>query len=631
MPDIALVCMPFTPVNRPAIGLGQLKAALGDSGLSSEVVYANLLLAEEIGLERYQAVLETPVQALVGEWLFSSAAFPELQNDPDDYLRWLMSAAAMKLAGALPSDGPDLSSTFREIRQAIPGFVDRVSAAILSMRPRIVGCASSLAQHCASLAVLRRLKEARPQIITMMGGANCEGEMGLATIKQFAWVDVAVSGEATHLIGELCRGLMNQGPALNPESLPPGVVTRNSPLDTPPITAIDPDLSQVPTPNYDDYFKTLDKLRIKDEIVSEIPIRNSRGCWWGKCNFCAFSGGVHGYTSRPAERATQEMDEQIRRYGINRFFVVDDIIEPSYFDTLIKTLAERGDSYDIFHQVRPALSREKTRSLAAAGIRRIQCGIETLDDDLLRTLNKGVSALRNMQFLKYSREARIYPFWILLWGAPLEQDEWYARMANLFPKLVHLPPPYVLRIQFMRFSSYHERPNDFRVKLRPAKAYSFIYPGTEEDLRDLVYHFEDDNRPSVAEELKNRPGLRSAVTNASQWRSLWTGWENEGTGGLELEGPPVLTASRNRDSMVIRDTRPCALDYEYNLTGLSAAVFDACDRIVTPDGLLKLLQGEFDYQGGWDEVQSHVEDLKTLNILIEVNGRLLSLATRDDL
>ena len=43
-----------------------------------------------------------------------------------------------------------------------------------------------------SLALLRRVKELDPSVVTMLGGANCEAEMGWAAIRAFPWVDFVV-------------------------------------------------------------------------------------------------------------------------------------------------------------------------------------------------------------------------------------------------------------------------------------------------------------------------------------------------------------------------------------------------------------------------------------------------------
>ena len=69
--------MPFAEVQRPSIALGLLHASLANTGIQSEVVYANFGLAERIGLVAYQAMQSTPTDHLLGEWCFASRLFPD--------------------------------------------------------------------------------------------------------------------------------------------------------------------------------------------------------------------------------------------------------------------------------------------------------------------------------------------------------------------------------------------------------------------------------------------------------------------------------------------------------------------------------------------------------------------------
>jgi len=59
MTDVCLVQMPYALVNRPSLGLSLLKSYLETAGLSTRILYANILFAEEIGLDVYRAVEES--------------------------------------------------------------------------------------------------------------------------------------------------------------------------------------------------------------------------------------------------------------------------------------------------------------------------------------------------------------------------------------------------------------------------------------------------------------------------------------------------------------------------------------------------------------------------------------------
>jgi hypothetical protein len=88
----------------------------------------------------------------------------------------------------------------QELRAEAEDFVDSAAARVLAHKPRIVGCTSTFQQHVASLALLRRIRELDPSVISMMSGENCETQMGRATHRAFPWGDYVVSGEADQLI-----------------------------------------------------------------------------------------------------------------------------------------------------------------------------------------------------------------------------------------------------------------------------------------------------------------------------------------------------------------------------------------------------------------------------------------------
>jgi hypothetical protein len=72
---IALVNMPFALADRPSIQCGLLKGYLQQAGHSVEVFYFNLELARELGQAAYATIAQLRTDQLLGDWLFSAAAF----------------------------------------------------------------------------------------------------------------------------------------------------------------------------------------------------------------------------------------------------------------------------------------------------------------------------------------------------------------------------------------------------------------------------------------------------------------------------------------------------------------------------------------------------------------------------
>ncbi|WP_245315330.1 radical SAM protein [Bradyrhizobium yuanmingense] len=101
------------------------------------------------------------------------------------------------------------------------------------------------------------------------------------------------------------------------------------------------------------------------------------------------------------------------------------------------------------------LKRHEVEKLAAAGVRWIQPGIESLDTRVLKLMRKGTASAHNVLLLKWCRQYGVRVSWSLLWGFPGESDAWYAQMASWLPLLHHLQPGPAVRLRYQRYSPYH--------------------------------------------------------------------------------------------------------------------------------------------------------------------------------
>ncbi|MCP4660384.1 MAG: RiPP maturation radical SAM protein 1, partial [bacterium] len=362
MTDICLALMPYGNLPRPSLALSLLKAYLAETDVRVKVTYPNFLFAQEIGAQLYMALGSRSGAYQVGEWTFARAAFPDFKSDDDEYL------AGMD--AILPDDGfmtealagRSIKDLLPELREKTTTFVNRTAQSILDLKPRIVGCSSTGQQRCASLALLRRIRELDPRVITLMGGANCEGPMGVVTRREFPWVDFVVSGEADGFFTDFCRMLLEYGRDVPIDELPYGVIGPhfffgNDPRPAPRATFHD--MNTQPFPDFDDYFQALHKSGF--DLDPELIVETSRGCWWGEkshCTFCGLNGTVIKFRSKSPERVLDELKFLSERYRMRSFDVVDCIVDLGYVKTLFPKLADLGGPYSIFYETKGNLTRE---------------------------------------------------------------------------------------------------------------------------------------------------------------------------------------------------------------------------------------------------------------------------------
>ena len=127
-------------------------------------------------------------------------------------------------------------------------------------------------------------------------------------------------------------------------------------------------------------------------------------------------------------------------------------------------------------------------------MRRIQPGIESLSDHVLRLMRKGTTGLRNVQLLKWAREYGIVVEWNLLYGFPGETREDYADTMRLLPAIRFLRPPCAVGpIRMDRFSPYYDSPADFGLtNVRPMLGDDYLYQVSDDALRRIAYYFDFD-------------------------------------------------------------------------------------------------------------------------------------------
>ena len=624
--DVVLVCMPFAEVQRPSIALGLLQAALKNTGISSEVVYANFTFAETIGLVAYQAMQSAPTDHLLGEWCFAQGLLPESANNgagakkDEEYLNLILEVRCT----GFPPQLEQRKDLMRWVRGKSAACVNEIAEGIVARKPRIVGCSSVFQQHCASLALLRRIRELSPETVLVMGGANCEGEMGVATVQAFPWVDCVVSGEADAIFRDLCRVLLEQGRAADPGALPGGAISQahlgNGFTQDPPRPVLR-DMDSLPVPDYDDYFATLRASSLANLVQPGLLAESSRGCWWGEkshCTFCGLNGEGMGFRSKSPQHLLAELAELSRRYGTRSFQFVDNILDMSYFKTVLPQLATAAEKYSLFYETKANLKREQVRLLADAGVRWIQPGIESLDDNVLRLIAKGNSALINLQLLRWAKEFHVDVSWNILSGMPGESDSWYREMAEWLPAIFHLQPPSgVNRVRYDRFSPYQMRPADFGLKLQPSRAYQHVYPLPNESLMRLAYSFEDASEPGhVHRGVHDGPGRQKLQELVYEWNDLWRG------------AKPVLSVRDDGARLHFFDTRSCARQQNWSADEVQSEIYRRCDSAQTRATLLT----QFSQAGNElaiREFESAITGLCEAKVLLSLNGKFLSLGVNE--
>ena len=600
--------MPFAAAQRPSIQCGLLKAALRREGHAVDVHYLNLELSVELGNDVYGPLADLRSDHLLGEWLFSVAAFGP-RSDEEAYRQAYPS---------LVETGEKLHYSFEDLcrlrNETLPALVERWATTTDWSTYDVVGFTSTFEQNVAALALARRLKERYSDLVTVFGGANYDGEMGPEYVRAFPWIDYAVVGEGDEalpaIVARVARGRSAAGL--------PGVVARvgDDVVKDGPAPLVR-DLDGLPDPDYDEFFGALARLGRDRVLGNTLPLllfESARGCWWGEkhhCTFCGLNALGMTYRSKSPERVHAELRRQSARYQIVNFEAVDNIIDMRYLEELCRPLIEERVDYRLFYEVKSNLKRAQLRTLSRAGVGIIQPGIESLSTHILKLMRKGATMLQNVRVLKWGQYYGIAVAWNLLTGFPGETAEDYEEQARLIPKLVHLPPPAGGGPIWMeRFSPYFTDPSFPVENLEPWGAYRFVYPEESVDLRKIAYFFDYTMGDTVPDEQLT--GVKRAM---QEWRDSW-----------ERPPLPMLVYQRAPDWIQVVDRRNPEAPKAHAFHGVDAAVYELCgDTDHTASRVLSLLR-ESGADADAEDVERALHRFCELDLMIGDDGSYLSLA-----
>jgi len=467
----------------------------------------------------------------------------------------------------------------------------------------------------ASLALARRLKARAPDITIVFGGSNCEGVMGAETVRQFPFVDAAVSGEGDLIFPEIVHRVF-KGTSLSGLD---GVKTRDTVKreflfgsfdNAPPVR----DMDALPYPDFDDFFAEFNATGFKATWQPRLFFETSRGCWWGEkkhCTFCGLNGQTMEFRSKSAARALDELTFIVKRHPGCEIQVVDNILDMRYFNDFLPALAASDLDVELFYETKANLKKEQVRALRDAGVTQIQPGIESFSDNVLTLMRKGVTALQNIQLLKWCTELGVRPYWNVLWGFPGEPPDDYRRMAEIVPLLTHLVPPIGFGgLRLDRFS-----PNFFDAEklgftnVRPLPAYHCVYPLPPPAVANLAYHFGFD----YLREQRVEEYIGPLLKELRAWKALG--------------GESSLFHADVGATLMICDTRPAARAAVTVLADLDRLLYLQCDAIADVRRLVEAARGE-GYDATEESITGRLEPLCVRGLMLRDGRRYLALAVK---
>jgi len=369
--------------------------------------------------------------------------------------------------------------------QAAPNLVDTMLLELLDelladSQPDIVGFTVPFPGNLyAALRLAQRLKQVRPQAVTVMGGGYPNTELrGLKEPRFFDYIDYLTldDGEgpwlrlfaylqhkkeghalqASPLVrhAELAEAslTLHQGAFdgavemlrqaqhdVNIENNDDGrhllqrTFLRNEAGQVEYINYPHPDVPhpEVGTPDYSDlplgdYLSVIEVLNPMHRLWSDgrwNKLTVAHGCYWKRCSFCDVTLDYIGrYETAPATLLVDRIEQIVAQTGQTGFHFVDEAAPPLALRDLAIELLKRRVSISWWGNIRfeKTFSPDLCRLLAASGCIAISGGLEVASDRLLALMEKGVTLAQVARVTQGFTEAGILVHAYLMYGFPTQ-------------------------------------------------------------------------------------------------------------------------------------------------------------------------------------------------------------------
>ena len=562
MHKIFLINMPFADISLPSIGLTQLKSVVDTTfkeQVSVEIIYLNQEFVHYLSDRKHRREIvggNNSHTSGVGDWFFRQSAFPEQEDNSEAYFR--------RYYPQQDKETKEFVRYLKEKREQLDDFLDSQIERYGMADALVVGFTTMFSQTGACLAMARRLKNINPDIITVIGGANCEAPMGKEIAKYVEQIDYVFSGPGLKNFPEFLQHCMNK--EFSKCNSIHGVFTKKNcgPISKGLVTigqctpirdyGEELDINTKVGLDYKPFIATYKKNFPKAMNRLNLTFETSRGCWWGQrshCTFCGLNGSSMAYRSMNADLALEQFKDLFEYASdCSIYQCVDNILPKNYLKEVLPFIEPPPNS-TIFYEVKADLQEEDMRVLAKARVKEIQPGIESLATSTLKLMKKGTTAFHNVTLLKHCVTYDVRPHWNLLIGFPGEGKEVYEKYLQDLPRLMHLYPPNgCFPVRFDRYSPYFNKAQEYGLNLVPMDFYSYIYPFDKESLKNLAYYFFDTNISAEYSTTMIR-WVGKIRQRFNVWASKWNGNGNGNGNGLR----PQLYFKQDGDATVVYDSR----------------------------------------------------------------------------
>jgi anaerobic magnesium-protoporphyrin IX monomethyl ester cyclase len=298
-------------------------------------------------------------------------------------------------------------------------FEEILKPAIAAEQPTIIGISIVLRQQLfSSMTFCAMIKEQFPHIHVVIGGNTVtrlrDVLPGIPNL--FALFDSAIVYEGETALLQLVEAVESGSDlAYVPNLLykDAGGIHINS-------ATYAENMAELPPPDFDGL--PLEKYFVPDRIL---PYLATRGCYWGRCEFCDHGEGyTAGYRTKKIGPIIEEIRFLKEKYGARHFHFTDESYPPALFRKLTKQLVESGLDIAWTTHMRfekSLLDDEVWRDAQASGCKFLHMGYESGSERVLQLMDKATTTEVIQKSLELSSTHGVWNHIMGFFGFPGER------------------------------------------------------------------------------------------------------------------------------------------------------------------------------------------------------------------
>jgi anaerobic magnesium-protoporphyrin IX monomethyl ester cyclase len=298
-------------------------------------------------------------------------------------------------------------------------------------RPQLVGATCVTLNYPIARRMLKVCKAFDPRIFTIIGGPHVTFALE-ETLLQSPWIDAIVIGEGERTLVELARAV-EEGKDIHHV---PGIAFADGGMvvKTPPQARIE-DLDQLPLP-----ARELLPMARYRALGTPCTVITSRGCPYS----CIFCSGHRMFGPKVRFRSpglvVDEMEKLQGDFGLAKINIVDDTFTLNHHHTraVCEEMLRRNlkIKWSAFARV-DRISEDIAQLMNRAGCEWVLFGVESGNEEILKTIRKGITLEQVRCAVKTASEAGINVFNSFILGLPGESRDTALKSLAFGDELYH--------------------------------------------------------------------------------------------------------------------------------------------------------------------------------------------------